>query len=117
MPEPLIPKTDEALLAECVVDTFCASGPGGQHVNRRQTAVRLRHGPTGLVVVCQQERSQVRNKQIALAQLRRKLISRFRRRRPRIPTVVPRSVRNRILANKRRHALKKRLRGRPAIDD
>jgi protein subunit release factor B len=114
---PRIPKSDEELLADCDVATFCASGPGGQHVNRRETAVRLRHRPTGIVVVCQQERSQVRNKQIALAHLRRKLQERFRRRRPRIPTRMPRSARDRILDQKRRQALKKRLRKRPGTDD
>ncbi len=112
-----VPISDTELLAECEVQTFRASGPGGQHVNRRETAVRLRHRPTGIVVVCQQERSQARNKQIALAGLRRRLQARMRRRRRRIPTTVPRSVRERILAEKKRHALKKRLRGRPGIDD
>jgi len=109
--------TDDELLAECDVDTFRASGPGGQHVNRRETAVRLRHRPTGLVVTCQQERSQYRNRQIALTNLRLKLGDLARPRRPRIRTFMPRSVRNRILASKKRHAIKKRLRKRPGLDE
>lgn len=112
-----IPQTDDALLAECDVDTFRSSGPGGQHVNRRETAVRLRHRPTGLMVVSQQERSQYRNKRIALANLRRRLENLNRRRRPRVRTAVPRRVRERILASKKRRALTKRLRKPPSGDE
>jgi len=70
---PGTPSSDEDLLAECEVETFGSSGPGGQNVNKRDTAVRLRHTPTGIVVTCQRERSQYRNKQIALEELRKKL--------------------------------------------
>ncbi|MBN1342067.1 MAG: peptide chain release factor-like protein [Phycisphaerae bacterium] len=112
-----IPKSDDVLLAECDVETFRASGPGGQNVNRRSTAVRLRHRPTGIVVTCQRERTQYVNKRIALAQLRRRLEALFRRRRPRIPTAKPRSAKNKILARKRRHSLKKQFRKRAGMED
>ncbi len=108
-------KNDEELLADCDVETYCSSGPGGQNVNRRETAVRLRHRPSGVVVTCQRERSQFRNKQIALAQLRRKLQLLNRKRRRRIPTVMPVGVRETILERKRRQSLKKSLRRRPDI--
>ncbi len=114
---PDIPSSDEDLLVECVVETFRSSGPGGQNVNRRETAVRIRHSPTGIVVTCQRERSQHRNKQIALEELRRRLEALSQPPQPRIPTVIPRSVRNKILTYKKRRATKKRLRRKPDIEE
>ena len=112
----IIPKSDEDLLAECEVETFRSSGPGGQNVNRRETAVRLRHLPTGIVVVCQKERSQYRNKQIALHNLREKLEDLSRPTKPRIPRDITRGAKRRNRAEKRRRALKKLFRRKPDVN-
>jgi protein subunit release factor B len=112
-----LPESDEELLRECEVDTFRSSGPGGQHVNKTESAVRLRHLPSGIVVTSQQERSQHRNKTLCLEKIRAK-VERLNYRAPkRVPTRVPRSVKNRTLEEKARRSNLKRLRGKPGSED
>ena len=119
MTEPIdIPESDEALLAECNVQTFRAGGPGGQHQNMTDSAVRLVHRPTGVSVTSRAQRSQHLNKTDALRRLRLKL----RRLNeppppPRRPTRPSRAATERRLAEKQRRAAAKRLRRPPPADD
>ena len=65
-----IPETDDDLLSECKVETFCSSGKGGQHANRTESAVRLTHLKSEIQVMCQDQRSQYLNKIKCLRELR-----------------------------------------------
>jgi protein subunit release factor B len=112
-----LPESDEALLKECEVDTFRSSGPGGQHVNKTESGVRLRHLPTGVVVSSQQERSQHVNKAIALRKLR-EAVDKLNYRAPkRVPTRPKRAAKERTLEAKARRSQVKRLRSKPRGDD
>jgi protein subunit release factor A len=114
---PAIPADDEALLAQCQVETFRSGGPGGQHQNVTESGVRLIHVPTGIRVVSREERSQHRNRARALARLREKLEALARKPRPRVPTRVPRAAKERRRTAKRKRGETKRLRKKPELDD
>lgn len=113
----ILPELDEDLLRECEVETFRSSGPGGQHVNKTESAVRLRHLPSGIVVSSQQERSQHRNKALCLQRLRNKVAQLNYRPPKRVPTRIPRAAKNRTLEEKARRSQIKRLRSKPSRDE
>ena len=112
-----IPEDDEALLAECRLETFRSGGPGGQHQNTTESGVRLVHLPTGLRVTARDERSQHRNRALALHRLREKLRKLAFRDKPRIPTRVPKSQKEKRLEQKKRRGQTKRLRKPPDTED
>lgn len=113
----ILPELDEDLLRECEVETFRSSGPGGQHVNKTESAVRLKHVPSGIVVSSQQERSQHRNKVICLQRLRNKVAQLNHRPKKRVPTRIPRSAKKRTLEEKARRSQIKQLRSKPSRDE
>ncbi len=70
--------SDAQLLAQCAVDTYRASGPGGQKRNKTSSAVRLRHPPSGLIVIAEESRSQHENRARAVRRLRQALYLKWR---------------------------------------
>lgn len=109
---------DRALLERQVrVDTFRASGPGGQHVNRTESAIRLTHFPSGVVVTAMEHRSQPRNREAAFERLLQRLRALNRVPKPRKATRISRAVKERRLATKKHRASLKRERARGREDD
>jgi len=79
--------SDDKLLAECTVETYRASGPGGQHRNKTESAIRLTHRPTGVAVTATERRSQHENRHRAIARLRKAIAVRIRE--PIAPPAAP----------------------------
>lgn len=108
----ILPESDEKLLALCNVETFRASGSGGQHVNTTDSAVRLTYLPDKIVVTSQKERSQYLNKLDCLAKLREKVKKLNYRPPKRIPTKISKGKKQEGVDRKKKHGEKKKLRGK-----
>ena len=102
----------DQIARDCEVQTFHASGPGGQGVNTADSAVRMRHVPTGIVVVSREERSQLRNRERCVEKILEICRRRARPPRPRKKTHVPAAQRRRRLESKRARGKVKQLRRR-----
>lgn len=114
---PDLPEDDDELLSQCRVDTFRSGGKGGQHQNTTESGVRLTHLPTGVVATARDHRSQHRNRKLALKRLRKRIEKKFRRRKPRRETKVPKREKKRRLEEKRRRSRLKKLRGKPRREE
>ena len=95
------------------VEFYRGSGPGGQHRNVTDSAVRIRHIPTGIVAQASESRSQLRNREVAMERLKAALEKRERKAKKRIATKVPHRTKEKRLAEKKATAEKKRFRSSP----
>ena len=107
----------ETLEREVVVEVARASGAGGQHVNKTESAVRLRHPPSGVVVISQDTRSQHRNRETAFARLIERLERLNYVPRKRVATRPTAASRKRRLETKKQVGAKKAARGRVRADE
>ena len=107
----------DVLEREVAVDVFRAGGAGGQHVNKTESALRLTHPPSGVVVIAQDTRSQHRNREMAFERLIERLKRLNHVPRKRVPTKPSAAARKRRLESKKQVGAKKAARGRVRGDE
>jgi protein subunit release factor B len=116
MPKPEADKSAEAPLSisalknQVEITAFKSSGPGGQHKNKTESAIRIKHVPTGIIVVAGESRSQLKNRELAWQRLIEKLAKRRQKRKPRLPTQPSRAAKEKRHAQKTQLSLKKQAR-------
>lgn len=108
--------SDDELLRQCEVEAFHASGPGGQGVNTTDSAVRMHHVPTGIVVTSREQRSQLQNRSLCLKKIRAQLELRAKRPKVRKATKPSKAAKQRRLDGKHRRSGVKANRRRPGLD-
>ncbi len=107
----------EVLEREVVIEVFRASGPGGQHVNRTESALRITHLPSGVVVIAQDSPSQHRNREIAFERLVERLVRLNHVPKKRVATKPTRGSKERRIGAKKQRGVTKRTRGRVGSDE
>ena len=107
----------ETLEREITIDVFRASGAGGQHVNKTESALRITHPPSGVVVIAQDSRSQHRNRETAFERLIERLVKLNHVPKKRVATKPTRAAKERRLAGKKREGARKVARGRVRGDE
>ncbi len=110
-------QTAEEIARDCQVQAFRATGPGGQGVNTTDSAVRMVHESTGIVVVSRESRSQFQNRASCLRKLRAEFARRATPPKKRVDTKPSKAAKARRLANKRHRSQVKELRKHPRLDD
>jgi len=105
-----LPPELERLARDCDVVPYRSSGPGGQKKNKTESSVRVRHLPTGITRVATESRSQMRNREMALARVLAELKRRAHKPKPRKPTRPGKAAVARRLEEKKRESAKKRER-------
>ena len=106
----------EVLKDQVIIETYRSRGPGGQRKNKTETAVRLTHLPSGIVIVATEHRSQAQNRRLAFERLRERLIQMNRPKKRRIPMRTPIRAVERRIETKKRYSEKKRLRGKLNVE-
>ncbi len=107
----------ESLKKESLCEYFVSSGPGGQRKNKKKTAVKVRHLPSGVSVVATEYRYQAKNRELAFTRLREKLLELNKERVQRITTTKPKKFKKVDLQKKKLHAFKKSLRKKVTLDE
>jgi protein subunit release factor B len=103
----------DILKHQVLLETYRSRGPGGQRKNKVETAVRLKHLPSGITVIATEHRSQAENRKLAFQRLRERLMKLNQPRRRRIPTSVSLKAMERRKEEKKAHSKKKRMRQEP----
>jgi protein subunit release factor B len=106
----------EILKRQVIIETYRSRGPGGQRKNKVETAVRLKHVPSGLTVIAAERRSQAENRRLAFERLRKRLTKLNRPIRRRIPTPTPLRAVEKRMEEKKIRSKKKRLRQKELED-